>query len=138
MVIDFLLKNKTDQQLYALISIIWNHVFRLIGDHITENYDKIIFNLGLLHEFYVGPDFSGYISSLFSCQRPTVAHRAVVVQLSNQVFEEFLTHLLSMVQQDHERSEITLKVEDMSDEGRSKVRYVGGWAIFKILTVEDM
>ena len=56
-----------------------------------------------------------------------------MVQLSNQIFEESLGRLLYMVRQVHQRSEVQFKVDEMSDEGRSKVRYVGGWAIFKIL-----
>ena len=87
-----------------------------------------------LHEFYIGTDFSKYVNAIFACDQPTTAQRAVIIQLSNQIFEEFLNHLLSMVQQVQERSEVTFKVDDMNGEGRSKVRYVGGWAIFKIMT----
>ncbi len=118
-------------------------MFSLIGDHVAQNCDEITFNLGRqhftnavagLHAFYVGPDFSKYVTSIFACEQPTAAQRAVLIQLSNQIFEEFLDRLLSTVQQVHERSEVTLKVEEMNGAGRSKVRYVGGWAIFKILT----
>ena len=69
---------------------------------------------------------------MFACDQPTVVQRSIVIQLSNQVFEEFLGRLLCMVGQVHQRSEVQ-KVDKMSDEGRPKVWYVGGWAICKIL-----
>lgn len=141
--IDYLFREENDIKLNALISIIWNHVFKLIGDRIVQNADEITFNLGRqhftdavagLHEFYIGTDFSNYVNAIFACDQPTAAQRAVIIQLSNQVCEEFLTHLLSMVKQVDERSEVAFKVDDMSGEGRSKVWYVGGWVLFKIMT----
>ena len=143
MAIDYLCREENDTKFNALISIIWNYVFKLIGDHVVQNADEITFNLGRqhftnavagLHEFYIGSDFSSYVNAIFASEQPTAAQRAVIIQLSNQVFKEFLTHLLSKVQQAHKRSEVAFKVDDMSGEGRSKVRYVGGWAIFKIIT----
>jgi hypothetical protein len=113
---------------FWLISIIWNHVYKLIGDHLSQNADEITFNLGRkhftdavagLHGFYIGPDFSSYVRAIFACDQPTVAQRAILVQLSNQIFEEFLGHLLSMVRQIHERSEVAFKVDEMSGEGQS-------------------
>ena len=141
--IDYLLTSENISRLDALISIMWNHVYKLIGEHLSQNADEITFNLGRqhftdavagLHSFYIGADFSSYVSGLFACDQPTVAQRSIVIQLSNQIFEEFLGRLLCMVRQVHQRSEVEFKVDEMSDEGRSKVRYVGGWAIFKILT----
>ena len=102
--IDYLFREENDIKLNALISIIWNHVFKLIGDRIVQNADEITFNLGRqhftdavagLHEFYIGTDFSNYVNAIFACDQPTAAQRAVIIQLSNQVFEEF-PHLLSM------------------------------------------
>ena len=140
--IEGLLKEENDTKLNALISIIWNHVFKLIGDHVVQNADDIVFNLGRqhftdavagLHEFFIGTDFSSYVNAIFVCEQPSIAQRTVIIQLSKHIFEEFLKHLLKIVQQNQERSEVAFKVDDMSGVGRSKVRYVGGWAIFKIL-----
>ena len=77
----------------------WNHVYKLIGQHLLQNADKITFNLGIrhftdavarLHSFYIGADFSSYVCGMFACDQPTVVQRSIVGQLSNQIFEEFL------------------------------------------------
>ncbi|CAB3980189.1 ATP-dependent DNA helicase PIF1, partial [Paramuricea clavata] len=99
--IDYLFREENDIKLNALISIIWIHVFKLIGDHIVQNADEITFNLGRQHftdavaelyEFYIGTNFSNYVNAIFACDQPTAAQRAVIIQLSNQVFEEFLEY----------------------------------------------
>ena len=78
----------------------------MIGDYGAQNADEITFNLGRqhftnavsgLHEFYIGAEFSSYLRAIFACEEPTVVQRAVVIQLSNQIFEQFLNHLLSKV-----------------------------------------
>ena len=136
-VVDSLMVDENDQKLCALISIIWNHVFKLIGDHVAENSEEITFNLGRqhftsavagLHEFFTGPDFSAYVCAIFSCEHPTSVQRSVIIQLSTHIFEEFLLHLLAKVRHDQESSGVPFK----SGRNESKVRYVGGWAIHKI------
>ena len=140
--IDYLLTSENNCRLDALISIMWNHVYILIGEHLSQNADEITFNLGRqhftdavarLHSLKNQHQCKNYVSGMFACDQPTVVQRSIVVQLSNQIFEEFLGRLLCMVRQVHQRSEVQFKVDEMSDEGRSKVRYVGGWAIIKIL-----
>ena len=64
--VDYLATAENGHRLHALISIIWNHVYKLIGDHLSQNADEITFNLGRqhftdavvgLHGFYISPDF---------------------------------------------------------------------------------
>ena len=79
--IDYLLTSENNCRLDALISIMWNHVYKLIGEHLSQNADEITFNLGRqhftdavarLHSFYIGADFSSYVSGMFACDQPTV------------------------------------------------------------------
>ena len=102
-VVDSLMTVENHQRLDLLISIIWNHVFKLIGDHVKENSDKITFNSGRqhftsavagLHQFFIAADFSNYVNAIFACQQPTAAQKAVIIQLSTQIFQEFLLYLL--------------------------------------------
>jgi hypothetical protein len=115
--IEGLLKEENDTKLNALISIIWNHVFKLIGDHVVQNADDIVFNLGRqhftdavagLHEFFIGTDFSSYVNAIFVCEQPSIAQRTVIIQLSKHIFEEFLKHLLKIVQQNQEQKRVEL------------------------------
>ena len=46
---------------------------------------------------------------------------------------QFLKHLSESISEDQSNEAIEFSVEEMSAVGRSKVRYVGGWAIRKIL-----
>jgi hypothetical protein len=62
---------ENDHRLHALISIIWNHVYKLTGNDLSQNADEIMFNLGCqhftdtvagLHGFYIRHNFSSYVS----------------------------------------------------------------------------
>ena len=79
--INYLLTSGNNCRLDALNAIMWNHVYKLIGEHLSQNADEITFNLGRqhftdalarLHSFYIGADFSSYVSGMFACDQPTV------------------------------------------------------------------
>ena len=81
MAIDYLLTSENNCRLDAFISIIWNHVYKLIGEHLSQSADEITFNfkrqhftdaVARLHSFYISADFSSYVSGMFACDQPTM------------------------------------------------------------------
>ena len=59
--------------------------------------------------------------------------KTVAVKIGMKIHQQFLKHLSESIRDDQRNEAIEFSVEEMSAVGRSKVRYVGGWAIRKIL-----
>ena len=141
--VDFLLNSDRERQLHAFISVIWYHAFLIVHDHIVENPEGIISNLGRqkfteatsrMHELFLGEHFASYVCAIFETNEPTDEGNFVAVDLVIEIYWNFLRHLDSSVRRDHESEGIPFSVEEMNGAGKAKVRHVGGWAVRKILT----
>ena len=143
--IDFLGSQENVKLITSFISIIWYQCYKVICSYIKENGDKDGFTFNLqrqhfteatasMHEFFTSPTFERYVCAIFSCLKPSAPQRTIAVKLSLEIYRTFLRHLASLMKERHECGEIDFSVKEMNVAGRSKVRYVGGWAIRKILT----
>ena len=143
--IDILLNPENIRQLDSFMCVVWYQVYVVVHDHVFENGDSddMVFNFQRqhfteatagMHEFFTSSEFANYICAIFSCLNPSPPQRTIAVKLSMEIYKSFLRHLVSLMQEHHDCANIDFNVEDMSSSGRSKVRYVGGWAVRKIIT----
>ena len=125
------------------LKLIWFHVFLLIENHIVENHEEIVVDIGrqgftevtgALHQFFNGNDFSRYVCVVFGVNESTPPQRAVAIQLATFVYYGFLEHLNCIVREEATSEPVIFDVGEMTEVGRSKVRHVGGWAVRKVLS----
>ena len=125
------------------IRLIWIQVFLLIENHIVENHDEIVIDIGrqgctevtcTLHQFFNGNDFSRYVCVVFGVNESTPPQRAVAIQLATFVYFGFLQRLNGIVRQEQISEPVIFDVGEMTEVGRSKVRHVGGWAVRRVLS----
>ena len=73
--IDFLLTNTCWLKVQCLVELIWFHSFLIIENHVVENPDEIVVNIGRqgfteatsrLHEFLTSTEFFRYVSIVFA------------------------------------------------------------------------
>ena len=140
--IDFLLTDTCWLKVQCLVELIWFHSFLIIENHIVENPDEIVVNIGRqgfteatsrLHEFLTSTEFSRYVCIVFAVKETTISQRTVVVEIAKFIYFEFLETLASIVRHDRMIG-VAFNVQEMDVVGRSKVRHVGGWAVRKVLS----
>ena len=85
-----------------------------------------------LNEFWCNQEFRTYVAALFKTTYFTLVQKTVAVRIGMKTHQQFLKHLSESIRYD-QRNAIEFTAKEMSAVGRSKVRYVGGWAIRKIL-----
>ena len=109
--IDFLLTDTCWLKVQCLVELIWFHSFLIIENHVVENPDEIVVNIGRqgfteatsrLHEFLTSTEFSRYVCIVFAIKETTIFQRTVVVVSRNSkfIYFEFLETLASIVRHD--------------------------------------
>lgn len=109
--IDFLLNDTCWLKVQCLVELIWFHTFLIIENHVVENPDEIVVNIGRqgfteatsrLHEFLTSTEFSRYVCIVFAIKETTIFQRTVVVVSRNSkfIYFEFLETLASIVRHD--------------------------------------
>lgn len=125
------------------VKLIWFHAFQIIENHIIENQDDIVVNIGrqdfseatfTLNQFFNGDDFSLYVCVVFGTNKGTLPQRAIARKLATFIYFGFLERLKSTVRQDEICEPVAFDVHEMSEVGLSKGRHVGGWAVRKVLS----
>lgn len=132
-----------NNKLLPFIKLVWFHAFLMVENFIVESpEDEIVVKISRqgftdvtssLYEFLASEVFSGYVCALFGTTKCTPAQRAVVLELSNSVYSQFLERLSYVMNELRQEEVIPFDVEQMSGVGRSKIRHVGGWAVRKVL-----
>ena len=93
--IDFLLTDTCWLKVQCLVELIWFHSFLIIENHVVENPDEIVVNIGRqgfteatsrLHEFLTSTEFSRYVCIVFAIKETTIFQRTVVVVSRNSKF----------------------------------------------------
>ena len=106
--------------------MIWFHSFLIIENHVVENPDEIVVNIGRqgfteatsrLHEFLTSTELSRYVCIVFAVKETTIFQRTVVVEIAKFIYFEFLETLASTVRHDR---------DDRSGFQRSRG---GGWQV---------
>ena len=136
---------ETKDKLEAFYKLVWYHIFLIYRIHISENAansDDLVVEIGRqnftevtarLNEFWCSQEFRTYVAALFKTTYFTPVQKTVAVKIGMKIHQQFLKHLAESIRDDQRNEAIEFSVEEMSAVGRSKVRYVGGWAIRKIL-----
>ena len=136
---------ETKDKLKAFYKLVWYHIFLIYRIHISENAcnsDDLVVEIGRqnftevtarLNEFWCSQEFRTYVAALFKTTYFTPVQKTVAVRIGMKTHQQFLKHLSESIRDDQRNEAIEFRVEEMSAVGRSKVRYVGGWAIRKIL-----
>ena len=124
---------------------IWFHVFLMFQTHISENAadtNEVLVQIikqafseitSHLNRFWCSMEFKRYVCGLFGTSIFSIAQKTVAVEIGMQVYVHFLKHLTTHVSHEQQCEILELNVEDMSSVGKAKIRYVGGWAIRKVL-----
>lgn len=85
-----------------------------------------------LNKFWCNQEFRTYVAALFKTTYFTLVQKTVAVRIGMKTQQQFLKHLSESIRYD-QRNAVEFSAKEMSAVGRSKVRYVGGWAVRKIL-----
>ncbi|KAK3700475.1 hypothetical protein QZH41_004729 [Actinostola sp. cb2023] len=134
----------THEKLIAFLKVIWNHLFNIVDNHTAENLDETITKItrqqftaatGDLHAFFKSQEYKAYLHDLFGVSALTKVQSMVGGDIVLSLYTRFLAHLADKVHQDgHDvEDEEPFSVWNMTDEGKAKVRYVGGWALRKVM-----
>ena len=142
--IDFLLNEDCWMTKVPLfVKLIWFHAFEMMENHIIENQDDIVIDIGRqefseatykLNQFFNGDDFSLYVCVVFGTNKGTLPQWAIARKLATFIYFGFLERLKFIVRQDAICEPVAFNVQEMSEVGLSKVRHVGGWAVRKVLS----
>ena len=123
-------------------NLIWYHCFMFLQSHIIDNPEDVIVNItrqaftgatGDLHNFMGSDTYIEYLKGLFATNTLSTTQCVVGGELVSGIYLLFLEHLASNVTRQQQEEPVVFSVREMSDEGKAKVRHVGGWAIRKVL-----
>lgn len=141
--IDFLLSDDCWMtRVPPFVKLVWFHAFQMIENHIIENQEEIIVDIGwqdfseatyTLNQFFNGDDFSLYVCVVFGTNKG-ILPQTVARKLATFIYFSFLERLKSIVRQDEICEPVVFDVQEMSEVGLSKVRHVGVWAVRKVLS----
>jgi len=142
-----LLSNQEMHKFKAFIALIWYHCFLFFKDHLADDPDEITVHFsrqmftavtGKLHSFWGSMEYVQYLKSLYKINILSVVHTVVGGEIAGGVYLAFLENIASKIRNHQTDDPIEFNVDQMSDEGQSKLRYVGAWAVKKVIQKERM
>ena len=137
--------HETYEQTNAFVKILWFHLYCIFKDHVIENPEDVIVNIAregftsataMLHEFLNSDMFGVYQKALYQSADVTFPEMAVACELVLELYGKFLGQLadaVTKIQSNDQDPPMNLRVEEMSEPGKGKIRHVGGWAIRRVL-----
>lgn len=136
---NYALENLTSFEL--LTKVLWCRVAQLFEDYVSENAVERISSANFtritakLNEKFLTNEYRSDIMAAFSVRNwsnITCGQRCLGVQLLFYIYQLFVAEIRKAVKL-QETEHIALQVSNMGAEGRGKVRYIGGWALRKLL-----
>lgn len=126
------------QAFESLTKVLWCTVAHLFDDYVEKthlssaNFTK---TTAKLHELFMTNEYRSDITTAFHIQKwsdITCGQRCLGVQLLFHIYQTYVAEIRKSVRS-QEQEQITFQVSNMGAAGRGKVRYIGGWAIRKVL-----
>ncbi len=125
-----------------LTKVLWRRVAHLFGDYISENAGEVQISsrnftriTAKLNELFLANEYRSDIMAAFSIRKwsdITCGQRCLGAQLLFRMYQLFVAEVRKLANMG-EIEQITLQVSEMGADGRGKVRYIGGWAVRKLL-----
>jgi ATP-dependent DNA helicase PIF1 len=141
-ILNVLLTNQETNKIQAFINLIWYHFFLLFRSRIAEDPDEVTVQFtrqvftgvtGELHCFWGSLEYLQYLKGLFNNITLTATHTVVGGNIGMNLYFNFLDNIASKMKKLQMEEPIPFNVCQMSEEGQSKVRHVGAWAVRKVL-----
>ena len=125
-----------------LARIIWCRLFSLFESYVSENGESVhmtnsnfMYATAKMHQLFVTDEYRSDMISAFSVislSELSDGQRTLGAQLVFQLFQLFANELGNMIR-NNESQPISFDVSNMGPDGRGKIRYIGGWAIRKVI-----
>jgi hypothetical protein len=125
-----------------LTKVLWRRVAHLFDDYISENAGEVQISsrnftriTAKLNELFLTNEYRSDIMAAFSIRKwsdITCGQRCLGAQLLFHIYQLFVAEVRKLANMG-EIEQITLQVSEMGADGRGKVRYIGGWAVRKLL-----
>lgn len=130
-------------ELFDLLArIIWCRLFTLFESYVSENGESVhmtnsnfTYATAKMHQLFLSNEYRSDMISAFSVIswfELSDGQRTLGAQLVFQLFQLFTNELGNMVR-NKESQPISFDVSSMGPDGRGKIRYIGGWAIRKVI-----
>ena len=131
-------------QFSGLVQIVWFKIFLHLQKHLKENIADVKISVKSLKELYQQAidisrtaDYRGWLKECFQIpenQNSSPAEISIGFDIVLRVFQNSL-HIVgdAVRQRSHDDMVSTLNVKDMDEAGLGKVRFVGAWAIGRVL-----
>jgi len=141
--LDFLILDENVSRTKLFIDIQWHKIRNLLPlpDDIEDLSDASISRQKFtkvgehLHSLIVSNELKNEVLALFKREHEQLSEAMISIgsQLVQAIYSTILNIIAEMVRSKEENEEVTFNLEEMPDEGKAKVRYVGAWMIRKAL-----
>ena len=128
-------------ELFVLIS--WRRIYVMFQNYQTEHLDELHMTskdftnaMSKLHQLFLSQEYRSDIISAFGVEKwcdISDGQRSLGVILLFNLFQLFTAEVGKLVRKQEELTPIPFNVSEMGPDGRAKLRYVGGWAIKKLI-----
>ena len=125
-----------------LARVLWCRIAKLFNDHLTESLDDLHMTsknftcaTGKLHELFFTEEYRSDIINAYHVEEWSDlddGQRSLAAQLLFYLFRMFIGECEKRVKNQQQES-CPFTVDEMEDQGKGKIRYVGGWALRKSL-----
>lgn len=125
-----------------LTKVLWCRIANLFDDYISENASEVQISsrnftqiTAKFNELFLTNEYRSDIMAAFGIQKwsdITCGQQCLGAQLLFHIYQLFVAEVRKLANIGI-TEQITLQVSDMGAEGRGKVRYIGGWAMRKLL-----
>jgi len=132
----------SNQNILPFIKLIWYHCFLIFCDRIPDDPEEVVIEFSRqaftgitaeLHSFWGSDQYLQYLKGLFNSLHLSDCYTVVGSEIGMKVYLLFLENLRTETRNRQIEEPVQFKVSEMLDEGQSKVRHVGAWAIRKVL-----
>lgn len=141
------MKNETidtviqNSQTEDLGNIFWNECCKMILNDALEASERLAVSsqqwFQSTRQLYLmitrNPQYMKILEMFFDTRPLTPVQSAIGAQLMEKVYDIIISTAVDKVKEEESAQPITFKVRDMPPEGLAKLRYVGAWAVQKVL-----
>ena len=137
--LDQLLEPRSAENLDIFSKILWLKAFQAIEAYLEDNLDDVIISKvqftsakSKMDQFTKSAEYFQMLMASFGVTSLSPEHTSIGFCLCNHVFEQLLCILADTISNERNGG-VPFKVSDMPVQGLAKIRYVGGWAVGKVL-----
>ena len=137
--INQLLEEESVEKKELFLKIVWLKAFQTVEEFLVANAEDVVISKvqfttakSKMDQFTKSAEYFQMLMAFFDVTTLSPEHTSIGFSWCNFVFEQLLLALGDKMS-DERNGSVPFKVSDMPVQGLAKLRYVGGWAVRKVL-----